>query len=109
MRRISWVEQVGIQHRIVLYSSQHKTLLIEIVECGLEIVNRLRQSGIFEYALHSIGERLVLQRDHRSSPRRIRNGNELYNSTLILTLIRTMILRIRVPQSQKPRLRGLRL
>src|SRR5882762_10886581 len=106
MRRIGWVEQVGIQHRIMLYSSQRNTLLSEMVECGLEIVNRLRHIGIFEHALDSISERLVLQRDDRASPRRIRNGNALYNSgTFILTLTLTLILRIRGLQSQKPRLR----
>src|SRR6266404_9956664 len=103
MRRIGWVEQVGVQHRIVLHSSQRNTLLAEMVERRLKIVNRFRQNGIFEDASHSIGEHLVLQRDDRASPRRIRNGNALYNSgTFILTLTLTLILRIRGLQSKKP-------
>src|SRR5260370_4563739 len=106
MRRVGWVEQVGIQHRIVLYSSQRDTLLAEMVKCGLEIVNRFWHSGIFEYAFHSISERPVFQRDHRPSARRIRNSNTLHNSG---TFILTLILPIRGLQSQKPRLRGLRL
>src|ERR1700688_5044846 len=106
MRGVGWVEQVGIQHRIVLYSSQRDTLLAEMVKCGLEIMNRLWHSGIFEYAFHSISERPVFQRDHRPSARRIRNSNTLRNSS---TFILTLILRIRGLQSQNPRLRGLRL
>src|SRR5580704_2499570 len=106
MRRIGWVEEVGIQHRIVLYSSQRDTLLAEMVECGLEIMNRFWHSGIFEYAFHSISERPVFQRDHRPSARRIRNSNTLRNSG---TFILALILRSRGLQSQKPRLRGLRL
>src|ERR1700694_2650587 len=110
MRRVGWVEQVGIQHRIVLYSSQRDTLLAEMVKCGLEIMNRFWPSGIFEYAFHPIRERPVFERDHRPSARRIRNSNTLRNSgTFILTLMLTLILRIRGLQSQKPRLRGLRL
>ncbi len=68
----------------------------------LEIVNRLRHSGIFEHALYQLGERPVFQRDHRPRPRRIRNRNALYTSS-------TPILRIRWLQSQKPRLSRLRL
>src|ERR1700730_4447023 len=106
MRRVGWVEQVGIQHRIVLYSRQRDTLLAEMVKCGLEIMNRFWQSGIFEYAFHSIRERPVVERDHRPSARRIRNSNTLRDSG---TFILTLILRSRGLQSQKPRLRGLRL
>src|SRR6266404_1106907 len=102
MRRIGWIEQVGIQHRIVLHSGQRNTLLAEMVERRLEIVNRLRHIGVFEHALDSISERLVFQRDHRPCTRRIRNCNTLFDSG-------TLTLGIHRLQSQKPGLFRLRL
>src|SRR5258708_39571172 len=102
MRRVGRIEQVRIEHRIVLHSSKRDPLLAEMVECGFEIVNRLRHGGIFEYASHPVSERLILQHDHRPSTRRIRNSNAPYNSG-------TLILCIRGLQSQKPGLSWLRL
>src|SRR5260221_186884 len=95
MRRVGRIEQVRIEHRIVLHSSERNPLLAEMVERRFEIMNCFWQSGIFERALHSIGESLGFQRDDRPSPGRIPNRDALYNSS-------TLILSICVLQSQKP-------
>jgi hypothetical protein len=74
----------------------------KMMQCGLEIVNRLRHGRILKHLLYAIRQFLVLERNHRPNPRRSGHSDILRGRGFRLLGIGRL-------QIQKSRLRRLRL